>query len=240
MVSIWHPYTEIFLWDTIPLFYMLSSQSLKGDGSIYWAFLLNNSLAGCCDLHTCHLGWKERHKAKVTWGYILKHISTIWSEAWHQTSTLTVRVSWLKNGRCGRQLYHKKVIGDTDFNKEIIPVSNTDCKYVCYLHKPIWISVEINTNHNVTFTFFLDRLFIQLDETGRAFSQFWSEHLLQLNQYLQLQHFEHNFCEVLFSHLLELPFMVHWLLVFSSPLNSGAWASLFSLIQSPLYSCASS
>ncbi|XP_036782612.2 probable guanine nucleotide exchange factor MCF2L2 isoform X2 [Manis pentadactyla] len=42
----------------------------------------------------------------------------------------------------------------------------------------------------------MERLFIQLDETGRAFSQFWSEHLLQLNQYLQLQHFEHNFCEV--------------------------------------------
>ncbi|KAK2498825.1 hypothetical protein MC885_016406, partial [Smutsia gigantea] len=42
----------------------------------------------------------------------------------------------------------------------------------------------------------MERLLIQLDETERAFSQFWSEHLLQLNQCLQLQHFEHNFCEV--------------------------------------------
>ncbi|XP_037695626.1 probable guanine nucleotide exchange factor MCF2L2 isoform X5 [Choloepus didactylus] len=40
------------------------------------------------------------------------------------------------------------------------------------------------------------RLLVQLDETERAFSQFWSEHHLKLNQCLQLQHFEHNFCEV--------------------------------------------
>ncbi|XP_043730110.1 probable guanine nucleotide exchange factor MCF2L2 isoform X3 [Cervus elaphus] len=42
----------------------------------------------------------------------------------------------------------------------------------------------------------VERLLVQLDETEKAFSQFWSEHHLKLNQYLQLQHFEHNFCEV--------------------------------------------
>ncbi|KAB0366710.1 hypothetical protein FD754_010866 [Muntiacus muntjak] len=42
----------------------------------------------------------------------------------------------------------------------------------------------------------MERLLVQLDETEKAFSQFWSEHHLKLNQYLQLQHFEHNFCEV--------------------------------------------
>ncbi|XP_058151387.1 probable guanine nucleotide exchange factor MCF2L2 isoform X2 [Dasypus novemcinctus] len=40
------------------------------------------------------------------------------------------------------------------------------------------------------------RLLVQLDETERAFNRFWSEHHLKLNQCLQLQHFEHNFCEV--------------------------------------------
>ncbi|XP_044800208.2 probable guanine nucleotide exchange factor MCF2L2 isoform X2 [Bubalus bubalis] len=42
----------------------------------------------------------------------------------------------------------------------------------------------------------MERLLVQLDETQKAFSQFWSEHHLKLNQYLQLQHFEHSFCEV--------------------------------------------
>uniref|UniRef100_A0A452TLI6 MCF.2 cell line derived transforming sequence-like 2 n=1 Tax=Ursus maritimus TaxID=29073 RepID=A0A452TLI6_URSMA len=42
----------------------------------------------------------------------------------------------------------------------------------------------------------MERLLLQLDETGRAFNQFWSEHHLKLNQCLQLQHFEHNFYEV--------------------------------------------
>ncbi|XP_057594064.1 probable guanine nucleotide exchange factor MCF2L2 isoform X2 [Hippopotamus amphibius kiboko] len=42
----------------------------------------------------------------------------------------------------------------------------------------------------------MKRLLIQLDETEKVFSQFWSEHHLKLNQCLQLQHFEHNFCEV--------------------------------------------
>lgn len=45
----------------------------------------------------------------------------------------------------------------------------------------------------------MKRLLVQLDETEKAFSQFWSEHHLKLNQCLQLQHFEQNFCEVLFS-----------------------------------------
>uniref|UniRef100_A0A8D0RU23 Guanine nucleotide exchange factor MCF2L2 n=1 Tax=Sus scrofa TaxID=9823 RepID=A0A8D0RU23_PIG len=42
----------------------------------------------------------------------------------------------------------------------------------------------------------MKRLLVQLDETEKAFSQFWSEHHLKLNQCLQLQHFEQNFCEV--------------------------------------------
>ncbi|KAM5334381.1 putative guanine nucleotide exchange factor MCF2L2 isoform 3-T4 [Glossophaga mutica] len=42
----------------------------------------------------------------------------------------------------------------------------------------------------------MERLLVQLDETEKAFIQFWSEHHLKLNQCLQLQHFEHSFCEV--------------------------------------------
>ncbi|KAM8770195.1 putative guanine nucleotide exchange factor MCF2L2 [Rhynchonycteris naso] len=41
----------------------------------------------------------------------------------------------------------------------------------------------------------MERLLVQLDETEKAFSQFWSKHHLKLNQCLQLQHFEHNFRE---------------------------------------------
>ncbi|XP_067594279.1 probable guanine nucleotide exchange factor MCF2L2 isoform X4 [Pseudorca crassidens] len=42
----------------------------------------------------------------------------------------------------------------------------------------------------------MERLLVQLNETEKAFSQFWSAHHLKLNQCLQLRHFEHNFCEV--------------------------------------------
>ncbi|XP_039706498.1 putative guanine nucleotide exchange factor MCF2L2 [Pteropus medius] len=42
----------------------------------------------------------------------------------------------------------------------------------------------------------IERLLVQLDETEKAFSRFWSKHHLKLNQCLQLQHFEHKFCEV--------------------------------------------
>ncbi|ELK27454.1 Putative guanine nucleotide exchange factor MCF2L2 [Myotis davidii] len=42
----------------------------------------------------------------------------------------------------------------------------------------------------------MERLLVQLDETEKAFSRFWSKHHLKLSQCLQLQHFEHNFCEV--------------------------------------------
>ncbi|XP_008068879.1 probable guanine nucleotide exchange factor MCF2L2 [Carlito syrichta] len=42
----------------------------------------------------------------------------------------------------------------------------------------------------------MKRLLVQLDETEKAFSHFWSEHHLKLNQCLQLQHFEYNFCKV--------------------------------------------
>ncbi|XP_012589020.1 PREDICTED: probable guanine nucleotide exchange factor MCF2L2 isoform X2 [Condylura cristata] len=42
----------------------------------------------------------------------------------------------------------------------------------------------------------MERLLVQLNETDKALGQFWSEHHRKLNQCLQLQHFEHNFCEV--------------------------------------------
>nr|XP_039334767.1 probable guanine nucleotide exchange factor MCF2L2 isoform X3 [Saimiri boliviensis boliviensis] len=41
----------------------------------------------------------------------------------------------------------------------------------------------------------MERLLVQLDETEKAFSQFWSEHHLKLTQCLQLQHFERDFCK---------------------------------------------
>uniref|UniRef100_A0A4W2ESL4 MCF.2 cell line derived transforming sequence-like 2 n=1 Tax=Bos indicus x Bos taurus TaxID=30522 RepID=A0A4W2ESL4_BOBOX len=50
--------------------------------------------------------------------------------------------------------------------------------------------------HEVENVATMERLLVQLDETQKAFIQFWSEHHLKLNQYLQLQHFEHSFCEV--------------------------------------------
>ncbi|XDB46784.1 hypothetical protein AB1E18_000399 [Capra hircus] len=53
--------------------------------------------------------------------------------------------------------------------------------------------LSLNEVENVTT---MERLLVQLDETEKAFSQFWSEHHLKLNEYLQLQHFEHSFCEV--------------------------------------------
>ncbi|XP_043848161.1 probable guanine nucleotide exchange factor MCF2L2 isoform X3 [Dromiciops gliroides] len=42
----------------------------------------------------------------------------------------------------------------------------------------------------------VERLLAQLDETEKAFDQFWTKHYLKLNQCLQLRHFEHNFREV--------------------------------------------
>uniref|UniRef100_A0A8D2L7K2 MCF.2 cell line derived transforming sequence-like 2 n=1 Tax=Varanus komodoensis TaxID=61221 RepID=A0A8D2L7K2_VARKO len=42
----------------------------------------------------------------------------------------------------------------------------------------------------------LNRLLAQLDETERAFDQFWSKHQLKLEQCLQLRHFEQDFREV--------------------------------------------
>ncbi|XP_034294781.1 probable guanine nucleotide exchange factor MCF2L2 isoform X1 [Pantherophis guttatus] len=42
----------------------------------------------------------------------------------------------------------------------------------------------------------VERLLAQLDETERAFDQFWSKHHLKLEQCLQLRHFEQNFREV--------------------------------------------
>ncbi|NXE09148.1 MCF2L factor, partial [Lophotis ruficrista] len=42
----------------------------------------------------------------------------------------------------------------------------------------------------------VERLLAQLDETERAFDQFWTKHHLKLEQCLQLRHFEHDFREV--------------------------------------------
>uniref|UniRef100_A0A7M4EVS2 MCF.2 cell line derived transforming sequence-like 2 n=1 Tax=Crocodylus porosus TaxID=8502 RepID=A0A7M4EVS2_CROPO len=42
----------------------------------------------------------------------------------------------------------------------------------------------------------VERLLAQLDETEKAFDQFWSRHHLKLEQCLQLRHFEHDFREV--------------------------------------------
>ncbi|XP_013368912.1 PREDICTED: probable guanine nucleotide exchange factor MCF2L2 isoform X2 [Chinchilla lanigera] len=51
----------------------------------------------------------------------------------------------------------------------------------------------------------MERLLVQLGETEKAFNQFWFEHHLKLNQCLQLQRFEHNFCKakLALDHLLE-------------------------------------
>lgn len=42
----------------------------------------------------------------------------------------------------------------------------------------------------------VERLLAQLDETEKAFNQFWSRHQLKLEQCLQLRHFEHDFREL--------------------------------------------
>ncbi|XP_053315197.1 probable guanine nucleotide exchange factor MCF2L2 [Spea bombifrons] len=42
----------------------------------------------------------------------------------------------------------------------------------------------------------VERLLAQLDETEKAFDQFWSRHHLKLEQCLQLRHFEHDFKEL--------------------------------------------
>uniref|UniRef100_A0A8C5A9L0 MCF.2 cell line derived transforming sequence like n=1 Tax=Gadus morhua TaxID=8049 RepID=A0A8C5A9L0_GADMO len=42
----------------------------------------------------------------------------------------------------------------------------------------------------------VQRLLSQLDETERAFDQFWARHQTKLTQCLQLRHFEHNYKEV--------------------------------------------
>ncbi|XP_013926960.1 PREDICTED: guanine nucleotide exchange factor DBS-like [Thamnophis sirtalis] len=47
----------------------------------------------------------------------------------------------------------------------------------------------------------VERLLAQLDETERAFDQFWSKHHLKLEQCLQLRHFEQNFREVTLLHV---------------------------------------
>uniref|UniRef100_A0A8C7E9N1 MCF.2 cell line derived transforming sequence-like 2 n=1 Tax=Nothoprocta perdicaria TaxID=30464 RepID=A0A8C7E9N1_NOTPE len=46
------------------------------------------------------------------------------------------------------------------------------------------------------FSLFFNRLLAQLDETEKAFDQFWTKHHLKLEQCLQLRHFEHDFREV--------------------------------------------
>lgn len=48
------------------------------------------------------------------------------------------------------------------------------------------------------------RLLSQLDETERAFDEFWVRHQTKLQQCLQLRHFEHNYREVSLLALSEL------------------------------------
>ncbi|NXY68140.1 MCF2L factor, partial [Glareola pratincola] len=45
----------------------------------------------------------------------------------------------------------------------------------------------------------VERLLAQLDETEKAFDQFWTKHHLKLEQCLQLRHFEHDFREIKLS-----------------------------------------
>lgn len=52
------------------------------------------------------------------------------------------------------------------------------------------------------------RLLSQLDETERAFDEFWVRHQTKLEQCLQLRHFEHNYREVSLSSTLD-PDRVH-------------------------------
>uniref|UniRef100_A0A8C8RDZ6 MCF.2 cell line derived transforming sequence-like 2 n=1 Tax=Pelusios castaneus TaxID=367368 RepID=A0A8C8RDZ6_9SAUR len=53
-------------------------------------------------------------------------------------------------------------------------------------------------------------LLAQLDETEKAFDQFWSKHHLKLEQCLQLRHFEHDFREVFYFFLrYRLSFLVN-------------------------------
>jgi hypothetical protein len=86
-----------------------------------------------------------------------------------------------------------------------------------YAHnRPVWTPVEENANIKLLFHFFLERLLAQVNETEKAFGQFWFEHHLKLTQCLQLQHFEHNFCKVLFSFSYNILFWYR-LLFFSSP-----------------------
>uniref|UniRef100_A0A670I6P0 MCF.2 cell line derived transforming sequence-like 2 n=1 Tax=Podarcis muralis TaxID=64176 RepID=A0A670I6P0_PODMU len=51
-------------------------------------------------------------------------------------------------------------------------------------------------SNQMPFSNCLNRLLAQLDETERAFDQFWSKHHLKLEQCLQLRHFEQDFREV--------------------------------------------
>lgn len=46
------------------------------------------------------------------------------------------------------------------------------------------------------------RLLSQLDETERAFDEFWVRHQTKLEQCLQLRHFEHNYREVSWIQVL--------------------------------------
>ncbi|NWS40930.1 MF2L2 factor, partial [Probosciger aterrimus] len=50
----------------------------------------------------------------------------------------------------------------------------------------------------------VERLLAQLDETEKAFDQFWTKHHLKLEQCLQLRHFEHDFREVLHLFILSI------------------------------------
>ena len=57
----------------------------------------------------------------------------------------------------------------------------------CCVHLSLSLSLSLSA---------LVRLLSQLDETERAFDQFWARHQTKLTQCLQLRHFEHNYKEV--------------------------------------------
>lgn len=56
-----------------------------------------------------------------------------------------------------------------------------------------------------------DRLLSQLDETERAFDEFWVRHQTKLEQCLQLRHFEHNYREVSWTFFILKSRILDWM-----------------------------
>lgn len=57
----------------------------------------------------------------------------------------------------------------------------------------LWLDLTLSS---LLFLLLHIRLLSQLDETERAFDEFWVRHQTKLEQCLQLRHFEHNYREV--------------------------------------------